>query len=107
MLFIVLSSNIFWLFYIIVSFILGTIILRHCDPTTFKEIKTGELDTNFSLAVYLLVIFIFYVLWIIPLIFLLVIILFNSSKGFFKLIAKIFRIIITKIDDLIPKFKKY
>jgi len=99
--FAVLSSVLFWIGFFVVGFIIGSRVMRHIAPKTYKFISTGYREYDFdpgAVEIFFVLVGNF-ILWPIILTYLL------SKFIFVKLFWPIFCKSVKASSNIIPKFK--
>jgi len=98
----VLSSTIFWIFFFVIGFIIGSKMIKEFAPNTFRYLTTGKRGYNlFIFEVFLICLFI-YLFW--PIILAVVIFLFVVKK-IYEVTFPIFGKGVDKASKIIPDFE--
>lgn len=100
----VLGSITFWVLFFAVGLFVGSQLIRHFAPKTFKFIKTGEVIYVDSAVAYIIIVFVHLIFW--PVILFAVIIGLIISKIFWPLLCKAIRTSLSLVPDIDIEIKK-
>jgi hypothetical protein len=62
-LFAFLGSGLFWVFYAVVSFFVGSILIKQFAPHTYTFITTGEVEYEYETAFYVMIAMFHMIFW--------------------------------------------